>query len=1226
MMEESANPEESSNAITVQVDVHHRHYSQLSASIATTSHDCVNEPETTSDLPSIHRDYPKTAAQRMAEYRARKKKETPIVNHRKHKKSGAERAKEYRARKKAKIQSADSIMEESANPEESSNATTVQVDVHHRHYSQLSASIATTSHDCVNEPETTSDLPSIHRDYPKTAAQRMAEYRARKKKETPIVNHRKHKNQTQSVQKSTEPEKAKIQSADSIMEESANPEESSNATTVQVDVHHRHYSQLSASIATTSHDCVNEPETTSDLPSIHRDYPKTAAQRMAEYRARKKKETPIVNHRKHKKSDAERAKEYRARKKAKIQSADSIMEESANPEESSNATTVQVDVHHRHYSQLSASIATTSHDCVNEPETTSDLPSIHRDYPKTAAQRMAEYRARKKKETPIVNHRKHKKSGAERAKEYRARKKAKIQSADSIMEESANPEESSNATTVQVDVHHRHYSQLSASIATTSHDCVNEPETTSDLPSIHRDYPKTAAQRMAEYRARKKKETPIVNHRKHKKSDAERAKEYRARKKAKIQSADSIMEESANPEESSNATTVQVDVHHRHYSQLSASIATTSHDCVNEPETTSDLPSIHRDYPKTAAQRMAEYRARKQNETPIVNHRKHKKSGAERAKEYRARKKAKIQSADSIMEESANPEESSNATTVQVDVHHRHYSQLSASIATTSHDCVNEPETTSDLPSIHRDYPKTAAQRMAEYRARKKKETPIVNHRKHKKSDAERAKEYRARKKAKIQSADSIMEESANPEESSNAITVQVDVHHRHYSQLSASIATTSHDCVNEPETTSDLPSIHRDYPKTAAQRMAEYRARKKKETPIVNHRKHKKSDAERAKEYRARKKAKIQSADSIMEESANPEESSNAITVQVDVHHRHYSQLSASIATTSHDCVNEPETTSDLPSIHRDYPKTAAQRMAEYRARKKKETPIVNHRKHKKSDAERAKEYRARKKAKIQSAVFWVKAIMQRLILLHLALGSVVSTAIVPLIIGGRSVDISSYPYQLGLEYRDAPHCSGSIIGPNKALTAAHCVHGLNRTLLTVRYGSSFRGLGGQVLNLLSVDSHPLFDWDTQIYDVSVLTLSEKIKFDENAKPIKLADANFRTKLGDQAVVTGWGHLHPYSYQKAHQLQAVEVIEVDQKQCQINYLEYNRNVTDQMLCYAYPGGGKDACHGDSGGPLVMNGVQIGIVSWGIGCADSDFPGVYSKISVLRDHIDKYLT
>lgn len=106
-----------------------------------------------------------------------------------------------------------------------------------------------------------------------------------------------------------------------------------------------------------------------------------------------------------------------------------------------------------------------------------------------------------------------------------------------------------------------------------------------------------------------------------------------------------------------------------------------------------------------------------------------------------------------------------------------------------------------------------------------------------------------------------------------------------------------------------------------------------------------------------------------MMEESTNPEESSNAITIQVDVHHRHYSQLSASIATTSHDCVNEPETTSDLPSIHRDYPKTAAQRMAEYRARKKKETPIVNHRKHKKSDAERAKEYRARKKAKIQSA-----------------------------------------------------------------------------------------------------------------------------------------------------------------------------------------------------------------------------------------------------------------
>ena len=44
---------------------------------------------------------------------------------------------------------------------------------------------------------------------------------------------------------------------------------------------------------------------------------------------------------------------------------------------------------------------------------------------------------------------------------------------------------------------------------------------------------------------------------------------------------------------------------------------------------------------------------------------------------------------------------------------------------------------------------------------------------------------------------------------------------------------------------------------------------------------------------------------------------------------------------------------------------------------------------------------------------------------------------------------------------------------------------------------------------------------------------------------------------------------------------------------------------------------------GDSGGPLVVTTndggvvqhVQVGIISWGIGCGREEFPGVYSRIS-----------
>ncbi|KAL0129004.1 hypothetical protein PUN28_004008 [Cardiocondyla obscurior] len=57
------------------------------------------------------------------------------------------------------------------------------------------------------------------------------------------------------------------------------------------------------------------------------------------------------------------------------------------------------------------------------------------------------------------------------------------------------------------------------------------------------------------------------------------------------------------------------------------------------------------------------------------------------------------------------------------------------------------------------------------------------------------------------------------------------------------------------------------------------------------------------------------------------------------------------------------------------------------------------------------------------------------------------------------------------------------------------------------------------------------------------------------------------------------------------------------------------------MLCAGYLSGSKDTCQGDSGGALVYNDVQIGIVSWGAQCASVGFPGVYTRVSAIRQWI-----
>ncbi|KAK5644852.1 hypothetical protein RI129_006152 [Pyrocoelia pectoralis] len=223
--------------------------------------------------------------------------------------------------------------------------------------------------------------------------------------------------------------------------------------------------------------------------------------------------------------------------------------------------------------------------------------------------------------------------------------------------------------------------------------------------------------------------------------------------------------------------------------------------------------------------------------------------------------------------------------------------------------------------------------------------------------------------------------------------------------------------------------------------------------------------------------------------------------------------------------------------------------------------------------------------------------------------------------IVGGEDVTIDQFPYQISLQYYRSHICGGSIISTNRILTAAHCTDESPAPYLSIRYGTSIQNEGGHEVDLLEVKQHHQYDAYYNDFDVSVLILKSNIVESETARIVKLVP-RLTLEGGRSAVVTGWGDLQSGGSSPS-QLQAVEVQEIDRKQCSIAYEAEGRPITDRMICFE--DAGKDACQGDSGGPLVSDDVQVGVVSWGWGCADYRYPGVYANVEKLRGFIDENL-
>ncbi|XP_022127040.2 trypsin-7-like [Pieris rapae] len=157
----------------------------------------------------------------------------------------------------------------------------------------------------------------------------------------------------------------------------------------------------------------------------------------------------------------------------------------------------------------------------------------------------------------------------------------------------------------------------------------------------------------------------------------------------------------------------------------------------------------------------------------------------------------------------------------------------------------------------------------------------------------------------------------------------------------------------------------------------------------------------------------------------------------------------------------------------------------------------------------------------------------------------------------------------------------------------------------------------------------HPHYGPKSHGSDAGLLRLYSNLRFSSRVLPILLAERDSRLPANQLAIVSGWGNLRENG-QSPKFLQSASIRTIVMKLCRQSGVKRNVIDPETMFCAgSFTQPSPDACQGDSGGPIVSEGLLIGAVSWGMGCARGNFPGVYTRLSSpviwdwIHDHLNK---
>ncbi|SDG91285.1 Trypsin [Lentzea fradiae] len=224
--------------------------------------------------------------------------------------------------------------------------------------------------------------------------------------------------------------------------------------------------------------------------------------------------------------------------------------------------------------------------------------------------------------------------------------------------------------------------------------------------------------------------------------------------------------------------------------------------------------------------------------------------------------------------------------------------------------------------------------------------------------------------------------------------------------------------------------------------------------------------------------------------------------------------------------------------------------------------------------------------------------------------------------VVGGTRASTAEYPWVVYLATSSgSQYCGGTLVAPDKVVTAAHCTVGDSPSVVRVVAGRDDKNSSaGTVARVTKIWIHPSYRDVTRGYDVSVLTLDRNLS--QTPLPFATSADSALYAAGTSSTILGWGRTSSGGSASRYLLKATVPL-TSSSSCSSSY-GGSFNAT-HMVCAGYPQGGTDTCQGDSGGPLVAGGKLIGITSWGQGCASAGYPGVYARVSAYAAQIQAQL-